>query len=171
MPAIRGPSVAEPLWNWGGKRWTSASVCLAASSQSSVCMQCMTVCVQMHACEHLCGGAACFFFTICSHWCISSSALISSPQNYFQICLFLPWVYCVFVGFRYPPSSRQTSHEEGKEWLRSHSTGGLQDTGSQSPLSPPGASCTTSGKYHYSNLRKSVGITIIIAHLEYIAEL
>ncbi|KAM9705358.1 neuron navigator 3 isoform 11-T12 [Menidia menidia] len=53
---------------------------------------------------------------------------------------------------RYPPSSRQTSHEEGKEWLRSHSTGGLQDTGSQSPLSPPGASCTTTGKYHYSNL-------------------
>ncbi|KAM9705357.1 neuron navigator 3 isoform 10-T11 [Menidia menidia] len=55
-------------------------------------------------------------------------------------------------GLRYPPSSRQTSHEEGKEWLRSHSTGGLQDTGSQSPLSPPGASCTTTGKYHYSNL-------------------
>ncbi|XP_024141025.1 neuron navigator 3 isoform X7 [Oryzias melastigma] len=55
-------------------------------------------------------------------------------------------------GLRYPPSSRQTSHEESKEWLRSHSTGGLQDTGSQSPLSPPGASCTPAGKYHYSNL-------------------
>ncbi|XP_077354765.1 neuron navigator 3 isoform X8 [Festucalex cinctus] len=53
---------------------------------------------------------------------------------------------------RYPPSSRQTSHEEGMEWLRSHSTGGLQDSGSQSPMSPPGASCTTTGKYHYSNL-------------------
>uniref|UniRef100_A0A3B3X3J4 AAA+ ATPase domain-containing protein n=1 Tax=Poecilia mexicana TaxID=48701 RepID=A0A3B3X3J4_9TELE len=39
-------------------------------------------------------------------------------------------------GLRY---STSTSHEEGKEWLRSHSTGGLQDTGSQSPLSPPGA--------------------------------
>ncbi|XP_061617807.1 neuron navigator 3 isoform X4 [Phyllopteryx taeniolatus] len=52
----------------------------------------------------------------------------------------------------YPPSSRQTSHEEGTEWLRSHSTGGLQDSGSQSPMSPPGASCTTAGKYHYSNL-------------------
>lgn len=64
-------------------------------------------------------------------------------------------VYSVSVGFRYPPSSRQTSHEEGKEWLRSHSTGGLQDTGSQSPLSPPGASCTNTGKYHYSNLCKS----------------
>nr|XP_055046737.1 neuron navigator 3 isoform X2 [Misgurnus anguillicaudatus] len=53
-------------------------------------------------------------------------------------------------GLRYPPSSRQTSHEEGKEWLRSHSTGGLQDTGS--PLSPPGTACTNAGKYHYSNL-------------------
>uniref|UniRef100_A0A671L0N3 Neuron navigator 3-like n=1 Tax=Sinocyclocheilus anshuiensis TaxID=1608454 RepID=A0A671L0N3_9TELE len=50
----------------------------------------------------------------------------------------------------YPPSSRQTSHEEGKEWLRSHSTGGLQDTGS--PLSPPGTTSTNTGKYHYSNL-------------------
>lgn len=67
-----------------------------------------------------------------------------------------PWVYYVSAGFRYPPSSRQTSHEEGKEWLRSHSTGGLQDTGSQSPLSPPGASCTSTGKYHYSNLRKAL---------------
>uniref|UniRef100_A0A671VLC6 Neuron navigator 3 n=1 Tax=Sparus aurata TaxID=8175 RepID=A0A671VLC6_SPAAU len=59
----------------------------------------------------------------------------------------------------YPPSSRQTSHEEGKEWLRSHSTGGLQDTGSQSPLSPPGASCTTTGKYHYSNLLSPTNIS------------
>ncbi|XP_075907695.1 neuron navigator 3 isoform X6 [Nelusetta ayraudi] len=62
-------------------------------------------------------------------------------------------------GLRYPPSSRQTSHEEGKEWLRSHSTGGLQDTGSQSPLSPPGASCTTAGKYHYSNLLSPTNIS------------
>ncbi|XP_073397604.1 neuron navigator 3 isoform X8 [Dendrobates tinctorius] len=56
-------------------------------------------------------------------------------------------------GLRYTPSSRQPSQEEGKEWLRSHSTGGLQDTGSQSPLvSPSGMSSSTSGKYHYSNL-------------------
>ncbi|XP_047246325.1 neuron navigator 3 isoform X3 [Girardinichthys multiradiatus] len=61
-------------------------------------------------------------------------------------------------GLRYPPSSRQTSHKEGKEWLRSHSTGGLQDTGSQSPLSPPGASCITTGKYHYSNLLSPTNI-------------
>ncbi|XP_071408277.1 neuron navigator 3 isoform X2 [Pithys albifrons albifrons] len=56
-------------------------------------------------------------------------------------------------GLRYTPSSRQTSQEEGKEWLRSHSTGGLQDTGSQSPLvSPSAMSSSAAGKYHFSNL-------------------
>ncbi|MBN3294120.1 NAV3 protein, partial [Polypterus senegalus] len=56
-------------------------------------------------------------------------------------------------GLRYAPSSRQTSQEEGKEWLRSHSTGGLQDTGNQSPLASPSAMSTSAtGKYHYSNL-------------------
>ncbi|XP_043403324.1 neuron navigator 3 isoform X8 [Chelonia mydas] len=56
-------------------------------------------------------------------------------------------------GLRYTPSSRQTSQEEGKEWLRSHSTGGLQDTGSQSPIvSPSAMSSSATGKYHFSNL-------------------
>uniref|UniRef100_A0A8D0GIM5 Neuron navigator 3 n=1 Tax=Sphenodon punctatus TaxID=8508 RepID=A0A8D0GIM5_SPHPU len=56
-------------------------------------------------------------------------------------------------GLRYTPSTRQTSQEEGKEWLRSHSTGGLQDTGSQSPLvSPSAMSSSATGKYHFSNL-------------------
>nr|KAF6374698.1 neuron navigator 3 [Pipistrellus kuhlii] len=54
---------------------------------------------------------------------------------------------------RYTPSSRQANQEEGKEWLRSHSTGGLQDTGSQSPLvSPSAMSASATGKYHFSNL-------------------
>uniref|UniRef100_A0AAY5EKV6 Neuron navigator 3 n=1 Tax=Electrophorus electricus TaxID=8005 RepID=A0AAY5EKV6_ELEEL len=57
----------------------------------------------------------------------------------------------------HPPSSRQMSHEEGKEWLRSHSTGGLQDTGS--PLSPPGPTATAAGKYHYSNLLSPTSIS------------
>ncbi|XP_057343508.1 neuron navigator 3 isoform X3 [Manis pentadactyla] len=56
-------------------------------------------------------------------------------------------------GLRYTPSSRQASQEEGKEWLRSHSTGGLQDTGSRSPLvSPSAMSSSATGKYHFSNL-------------------
>ncbi|ELK33159.1 Neuron navigator 3 [Myotis davidii] len=54
---------------------------------------------------------------------------------------------------RYTPSSRQAHQEEGKEWLRSHSTGGLQDTGSPSPLvSPSAMSASATGKYHFSNL-------------------
>ncbi|XP_073644484.1 neuron navigator 3 isoform X5 [Tursiops truncatus] len=54
---------------------------------------------------------------------------------------------------RYTPSSRQANQEEGKEWLRSHSTGGLQDTGNQSPLvSPSAMSSSATGKYHFSNL-------------------
>ncbi|XP_073940091.1 neuron navigator 3 isoform X8 [Castor canadensis] len=54
---------------------------------------------------------------------------------------------------RYTPSSRQANHEEGKEWLRSHSTGGLQDTGNRSPLvSPSAMSSSATGKYHFSNL-------------------
>ncbi|KAG8137912.1 hypothetical protein E2320_003849, partial [Naja naja] len=55
-------------------------------------------------------------------------------------------------GLRYTPSSRQAGQEEGKEWLRSHSTGGLQDTGNQSPLvSPTAMSSSATGKY-FSNL-------------------
>ncbi|XP_077701729.1 neuron navigator 3 isoform X8 [Canis aureus] len=54
---------------------------------------------------------------------------------------------------RYTPSSRQANQEEGKEWLRSHSTGGLQDAGNQSPLlSPSAMSSSATGKYHFSNL-------------------
>ena len=120
--------------------------------------QCVYTWLYVYRCMHgsICYG--CTFFTIRSHALLCSSALNSSPQSITtgtsKCVSFPPEVYCVCVGFRYPPSSRQTSHEEGKEWLRSHSTGGLQDTGSQSPLSPPGASCTTTGKYHYSNLCK-----------------
>ncbi|XP_074868597.1 neuron navigator 3 isoform X5 [Carettochelys insculpta] len=56
-------------------------------------------------------------------------------------------------GLRYTPSSRQTSQEDSKEWMRSHSTGGLQDTGSQSPIvSPSAMSSSATGKYHFSNL-------------------
>ncbi|KAG9490264.1 hypothetical protein GDO78_005908, partial [Eleutherodactylus coqui] len=65
-------------------------------------------------------------------------------------------------GLRYTPSSRQMSQEEGKEWLRSHSTGGLQDTGSQSPLvSPSGMSSSTSGKYHYTNLVHGSSLSLV----------
>lgn len=67
---------------------------------------------------------------------------------------------------RYTPSSRQANQEEGKEWLRSHSTGGLQDTGSPSPLvSPSAMSTSATGKYHFSNLGKIVQNNILTSFL------
>ncbi|XP_067855383.1 neuron navigator 3 isoform X1 [Heptranchias perlo] len=63
-------------------------------------------------------------------------------------------------GLRYTLSSRQTSHEEGKEWLRSHSTGGLQDTVSQSPLPSPSAiSSPCSGMYNFTHLVSPTAIS------------
>lgn len=105
--------------------------------------------VEMH---HLCRlPLACFSFFISTFLLCICSVIAERCCSYFAKVSFRLFR----TGRRYPPSSRQTSHEEGKEWLRSHSTGGLQDTGSQSPMSPPGASCTTAGKYHYSNLCRS----------------
>lgn len=129
---------AEPLWCWGRggdeQHWQSTAwVCCwdASFVQSFACM-------------------LFYYFNICGFAFVPSQQNDAAHTRLLKFCLCLPW-----TGRRYPPSSRQTSHEEGKEWLRSHSTGGLQDTGSQSPLSPPGASCTTAGKYHYSNLCRS----------------
>ncbi|XP_078077213.1 neuron navigator 3 [Mustelus asterias] len=63
-------------------------------------------------------------------------------------------------GLRYTPSSRQASHEEGKEWLRSHSTGGLQDTVSQSPLPSPSAiSSPCSGTFNFTHLVSPTAIS------------
>ncbi|XP_036399130.1 neuron navigator 2-like [Megalops cyprinoides] len=45
-------------------------------------------------------------------------------------------------GLRYAPSSQLRSHEEARDWLRSHSAGGLQDSASNSPFSP-GSSLTS----------------------------
>ncbi|XP_069760450.1 neuron navigator 3 isoform X3 [Narcine bancroftii] len=63
-------------------------------------------------------------------------------------------------GLRYTPSSRQASQEESKEWLRSHSTGGLQDTVSQSPLPSPSAiSSPCSGIYNFTHLVSPTAIS------------
>ncbi|CAB1346242.1 unnamed protein product [Coregonus sp. 'balchen'] len=52
----------------------------------------------------------------------------------------------------YPPSSRQTSHEEGRSGCALIPLGGYRTRG-VSPLSlPTGVACTSTGKYHYSNL-------------------
>ncbi|XP_040183846.1 neuron navigator 2 isoform X3 [Rana temporaria] len=56
-------------------------------------------------------------------------------------------------GFRYAPSSQLRGQDETKEWLRSHSAGGLQDTASSSPFSPCSSITSPSGtRFNFSQL-------------------
>ncbi|XP_075044535.1 neuron navigator 2 isoform X5 [Mixophyes fleayi] len=54
---------------------------------------------------------------------------------------------------RYAPSSQIRSQDDTKEWLRSHSAGGLQDTASSSPFSPGSSIMSPSGtRFNFSQL-------------------
>ncbi|XP_029438903.1 neuron navigator 2 isoform X2 [Rhinatrema bivittatum] len=56
-------------------------------------------------------------------------------------------------GLRYAPSSQLRSHEEAKEWLRSHSAGGLQEPAGHSPFSSGSSITSPSGtKFNFSQL-------------------
>ncbi|XP_039580916.1 neuron navigator 2 isoform X3 [Passer montanus] len=56
-------------------------------------------------------------------------------------------------GLRYTPSSQLRSQEDAKEWLRSHSAGGLQDTAANSPFSSGSSITSPSGtRFNFSQL-------------------
>ncbi|XP_067414302.1 neuron navigator 2 isoform X10 [Emydura macquarii macquarii] len=56
-------------------------------------------------------------------------------------------------GLRYTPSSQLRSQEDAKEWLRSHSAGGLQDTAVSSPFSSGSSITSPSGtRFNFSQL-------------------
>ncbi|XP_015193738.2 neuron navigator 2 isoform X1 [Lepisosteus oculatus] len=56
-------------------------------------------------------------------------------------------------GLRYAPSAQLRSQEEAREWLRSHSAGGLQDSASNSPFSPGSSLTSPSGtRFNFSQL-------------------
>ncbi|XP_075694232.1 neuron navigator 2 isoform X3 [Rhinoderma darwinii] len=56
-------------------------------------------------------------------------------------------------GFRYAPSSQLRHHDDTKEWMRSHSSSGLQDTASNSPFSPSSSITSPSGnRFNFSQL-------------------
>ncbi|KAJ8281340.1 hypothetical protein GJAV_G00066440 [Gymnothorax javanicus] len=48
-------------------------------------------------------------------------------------------------GLRYAPSAQLRNHDDAKEWLRSHSASGLQDSASNSPFSPGSSVTSPSG--------------------------
>ncbi|XP_056383756.1 neuron navigator 2 [Hyla sarda] len=56
-------------------------------------------------------------------------------------------------GFRYAPSSQLRHQDDNKEWLRSHSSSGLQDTASSSPFSPGSSITSPSGtRFNFAQL-------------------
>ncbi|XP_041847949.1 neuron navigator 2 isoform X3 [Melanotaenia boesemani] len=59
-------------------------------------------------------------------------------------------------GFRYGPSPQLRGHEEARDWLRSHSTSGLQESASNSPFSPGSSLTSPSGtRFNFGQLASS----------------
>ncbi|KAM9816740.1 neuron navigator 2 [Neosynchiropus ocellatus] len=59
-------------------------------------------------------------------------------------------------GLRYGPTPQLRSHEEARDWLRSHSTSGLQDSASNSPFSPGSSLTSPSGtRFNFGQLASS----------------
>ncbi|KAM4602786.1 neuron navigator 2 isoform 2-T2 [Polymixia lowei] len=59
-------------------------------------------------------------------------------------------------GLRYAPSTQFRGHEEARDWLRSHSTSGLQDSVSNSPFSPGSSLTSPSGtRFNFAQLASS----------------
>ncbi|XP_011931383.1 PREDICTED: neuron navigator 2 isoform X17 [Cercocebus atys] len=63
-------------------------------------------------------------------------------------------------GLRYTPTSQLRTQEDAKEWLRSHSAGGLQDTASNSPFSSGSSVTSPSGtRFNFSQLASPTTVT------------
>ncbi|KAJ1066108.1 hypothetical protein K5549_017837, partial [Capra hircus] len=63
-------------------------------------------------------------------------------------------------GLRYTPTSQLRTQEEAKEWLRSHSAGGLQDTTANSPFSSGSSVTSPSGtRFNFSQLASPTTVT------------
>ncbi|KAL6035732.1 hypothetical protein STEG23_021726, partial [Scotinomys teguina] len=63
-------------------------------------------------------------------------------------------------GLRYTPTSQLRTQEDAKEWFRSHSAGGLQDTAANSPFSSGSSVTSPSGtRFNFSQLASPTAVT------------
>ncbi|KAI5276297.1 Neuron Navigator 2 [Manis pentadactyla] len=63
-------------------------------------------------------------------------------------------------GLRYTPTSQLRTQDDTKEWLRSHSAGGLQDTAANSPFSSGSSVTSPSGtRFNFSQLASPTTVT------------
>ncbi|XP_067414297.1 neuron navigator 2 isoform X5 [Emydura macquarii macquarii] len=83
----------------------------------------------------------------------SSSGLIAAPKDDSLTPFVRTNSVKTTLSERYTPSSQLRSQEDAKEWLRSHSAGGLQDTAVSSPFSSGSSITSPSGtRFNFSQL-------------------
>ncbi|XP_075694233.1 neuron navigator 2 isoform X4 [Rhinoderma darwinii] len=83
----------------------------------------------------------------------SPSALMASPRDDSMSGFVRTNSVKTAMSERYAPSSQLRHHDDTKEWMRSHSSSGLQDTASNSPFSPSSSITSPSGnRFNFSQL-------------------
>uniref|UniRef100_A0A672H4D7 Neuron navigator 3 n=1 Tax=Salarias fasciatus TaxID=181472 RepID=A0A672H4D7_SALFA len=71
-------------------------------------------------------------------------------------CVLTSSLTLLFTSCRYGPSPQLRGHEEARDWLRSHSTSGLQESASNSPFSPGSSLTSPSGtRFNFGQLASS----------------
>ncbi|XP_071975021.1 neuron navigator 2 isoform X6 [Engystomops pustulosus] len=83
----------------------------------------------------------------------SPSALTASPRDDAMAGFVRTNSVKTTMSERYAPSSQLRNQDETKEWLRSHSSSGLQDTAGSSPFSPSSSITSPCGtRFNFSQL-------------------
>ncbi|XP_069821195.1 neuron navigator 2 isoform X4 [Dendropsophus ebraccatus] len=83
----------------------------------------------------------------------SPSALTASPRDDAMSGFIRTNSVKTAMSERYAPSSQLRNQDDTKEWLRSHSSSGLQDTASSSPFSPGSSITSPSGtRFNFAQL-------------------
>lgn len=93
-----------------------------------------------------------FFNVICGYVYFFSMFIISATEFLF-ISVVRSSSQLDFRLSRYAPTSQLRTQDDAKEWLRSHSAGGLQDTAANSPFSSGSSVTSPSGtRFNFSQL-------------------
>lgn len=88
------------------------------------------------------------------HRCLDFFFFLRNIQINIKVLNERPVCFC-----RYTPSSQLRSQEDAKEWLRSHSAGGLQDTAANSPFSSGSSVTSPSGtRFNFSQLGEQLSV-------------
>ncbi|XP_036282110.1 neuron navigator 2 isoform X6 [Pipistrellus kuhlii] len=131
---------------WGTNASSSSAVSKGFQSVSSLHTSCESIDISLSS-----GGGP-------SH--NSSSGLLASSKDDSLAPFVRTNSVKTTLSERYTPTSQLRSQEDAKEWLRSHSAGGLQDTAANSPFSSGSSVTSPSGtRFNFSQLASPTTVT------------